>query len=124
MSGNIFQSWTEATSDLSTPVAAFNKLAVENMEKVAELQFASAKFYTDLGIKQLKSVAQIEDAESARAFTTGAVELAGEINKKILEDGKKLTDIGNEYKTELEDLFSKQQEKTTAKASPAKAANK
>lgn len=119
MSENIFQSWNENAQNLLNPIHELNKAAINNLAKVTEIQFSSAKYFTDLGINQMREVASIEDLETARSFTTKSIELAGEVNKKILEDGKKFADLGSSLKSDVETIFSKAKEAKSAKENKA-----
>lgn len=120
MSENIFQSFNENTTNLLNPIHELNKAAINNLAKVSEIQFSSAKYLADLSISQLKEAASIENVEGARDFTTKSIELAGEINKKILEDGKKFAEVGSEFKSDIENIFNQAKDGKAAKAKTGK----
>ncbi len=107
MSENIFQSWNENTQNILNPIHELNKAAINNLAKITEIQFSSAKYFTDLSLNQMRAAAGIENIEGAKSFTSKSIELAGEINKKILEDGKKIAELGSEFKSDVETIFSK-----------------
>ena len=106
MSNNIFNSMNTGVNKLMAPISGLNKTAIDNLAKVAELQFSTAKYLADVGVNQLKAVADVDNLESARSFATKSIELAGQINKKLLEDSQKYFSLGAEFKSGVKNIFT------------------
>ncbi len=106
MSDTIIDSMSTGAHRLTAPISGLNKTAIDNLAKVAELQFSMAKYLADVGINQLKAAAQINNLESARSFAAKSIELAGQVNKKFLDESQQFLCLGTEFKRGVVDLFT------------------
>lgn len=125
MQETILNAFSEQAKSMFTPLAKFNSLMVENMEKLTEFQINAAKGYAEMGLAQMKSAAEIKDLESARNFTSAQAETASTLNKKVIEDAKILSDMALNFKAQIEGIMEEVRTTaaTTATAAP-KAAKK
>ena len=105
MSDNLIESISSGTKNIITPLNNLNRTAIENLSKIAELQFSTAKYLADIGINQLKAAAEIDNLDSARSFATNSLELARQVNKKLLDDSQKLFSLSSGFKGEIQNLF-------------------
>ena len=119
MQENILNAFAEQTKNLYSPMQKFSALCVGNMEKMTEFQLNAIKSYADAGIGQLKKAAEIKDADTLRTFSSSQAEATTELNKKIMEDAKALSDIATEFKTQVEAIWEEARP-TTAKATDKK----
>ena len=106
MSDTIIDSMSTGAHRLTAPISSLNKTAIDNLAKVAELQFSMAKYLADVGINQLKAATQVNNLESARSFATKSIELAGQVNKKFLDESQQFLCLGTEFKRGVVDLFT------------------
>jgi phasin family protein len=113
MSNTIFDSMNTGAHKLIAPISGLNKTAIDNLAKVAELQFSTAKYLADVGINQLKAAADIDDLESARAFASNSITLAGQVNKKLLDESQKFFSLGAELKSGVANIFTFTPEQAT-----------
>ncbi|MBE0483806.1 MAG: phasin family protein [Bacterioplanes sp.] len=126
MQENILNAFTEQAKNMYAPMAKFNSLFVENMEKMTDFQLNAIKAYAEMGLDQMKKASEIKDADSVRTFTASQAEAATALNKKIMEDAKALSDMAMEFKTQVEGLVEEARATaattatTAAKAAPAK----
>ncbi len=109
---NLYQPWTKLTS-----------LWVSNLESMSNFQLEAMAGYSKMGIEQLKKAIDIKDAESYQAFTVAQSEMAETVNKKIMEDGKHLTEITQQFVNKAESIWRESMpEKTPAAATSKKKA--
>lgn len=101
---NLFATAVEQTQPFMTPVAKANQLAVANLEKLVTLQMDALRTYVDLGLKQLKAVAEISDPESLKAFYASQLGVAGTVRQKVMDDVKALTELGTDFKAQCDTL--------------------
>ena len=85
-------------------VVKFNKLAVVKLEKLTHLQLDTYKAFTELTLDQLKAVAEVSDSESLKALWEKQVNVVNKV--RVQQNGyvKALTDLGNEFNSELKQL--------------------
>lgn len=119
MQENIMNAFAEQAKSFSTPLSKLNSLMVGNMEKMTEFQLNAIKSYADMTMSQMKKAVDVKDAESMREFSSAQAEVAGTVNKKIMEDAKALSDIATEFKTQVEAIWEEARP-TTAKATDKK----
>ena len=120
MSDNIFESINTGTKNIITPLKGINKTAIDNLSKIAELQFSTAKYLADIGINQLKAVAEIDNLDSARSFATNSLDLARQVNKKLLDDSQKLFSLSAGFKGDIQNLFKHTESAANQAADSAK----
>ena len=121
MQDNIINAFTEQAKNFSEPMAKFNALLVDNMEKMTEFQLNTIKSYASISIGQLKKAADVKDADSLKNFSSTQTEVSATVNKKIMEDAKVISEMANDFKTKVEAIW-KEARPATAKASDKKAA--
>ncbi|HEY3700084.1 MAG TPA: hypothetical protein VGK97_12170 [Spongiibacteraceae bacterium] len=94
---------------LST-IGDLNKLAIDKIEEMSKLNLSSASYFSELGIKQMRGVTSIKDAESLRKFTADSISLSGEVAKKMLDDSKAWMGVGGDMKDKITDMFTSKDE--------------
>ncbi len=118
MQENIMNAFTEQAKSFSEPMAKFNSLLVDNMEKMMDFQLNTIKSYASININQIKKAADVKDAESLRTFSSAQAEVAATVNKKIMEDAKSISDMANDFKAQVEGIWQE------ARPAAAKASEK
>ena len=124
MQESILNAFTEQAKTMYAPMAKFNSLFVENMEKMTEFQLNAIKSYSEMGMEQMKKAADVQDADSMRSFTATQAESASALNKKIMEDAKALSDMAMDFKTQVETIMEEARSTAAATATTAKPATK
>ena len=107
------------------PVIKANKVAVTNLEKLVNFQMSAMQAYVDMGLDQLRAVAEINSPQTLQAFMSKQVEASNVLRQKVLDDTKALVDLSNGFKddfTKLAEANVKEFVKATPKAPVKKAA--
>lgn len=99
------------------PVVKTNKLAVAQLERLVSFQMSTMQTYVDLGLEQLRAIAEINSPQSLQAFWGKQVEVANSLRQKVLDDTKALVDLGNGMKDEFTKL-AEDNAKEFTKAAP------
>ncbi len=118
MQENLINAFSKQAKNMYAPLSKFNSLMVDNMEKMTEFQINTIKSYADIGMGQIKSVTQIKDAESLQSFSSSQAEVAAQVNKKIMDDAKVLSEMANDFKGKIEAIMA--EAKPTAEKAPEK----
>lgn len=87
------------------PVQELNALAVENVEKILNLQLKRLEETTKLGIEQMKAVASIKDVEGFQGFMSRYAESLRQIGERTAEDVRAVYELGNSYTTQAQRIF-------------------
>lgn len=124
MQENIMNAFTEQAKSFYSPLNKLNSLMVGNMEKMTEFQLNAIKSYADITMSQMKKAVDVKDADSMREFSSAQAEVAGTVNKKIMEDAKALSDIATEFKTQVEAIWEEARPTTAKAAATDKKASK
>jgi len=122
MQDNIINAFSEQAKTMYAPLTKFNELMVQNMEKMTEFQLNTIKSYAELSIDQMKKAVEVKDVESLRTFSTSQVEVASNVNKKIMEDAKTLSDMATDFKDKMEAIWKDSTVAKAAEKKPAKSA--
>ena len=84
------------------PVKELNTLAVNNIEKLLDLQLKFIEESTKAGVESLKSAAAFNDAEGFKDYVNAQVETSKQLTEKAIEDSKTALELGNSYATEVQ----------------------
>jgi phasin family protein len=104
MYNEMFSKLFEGANALPPPLVKTNKLVVSELEKVANFQMGVTRYYLDIVLNQLKAATEITDAQSLQAFVQSQVEVANTLRQKMMDDAKVLTDLGNSFKADFDNL--------------------
>ena len=114
MNDKLFETFADQTKMFFDPLKQVNQTFVSQLEKLSDFQIESIKSYSEIGINRLKSVIEVEDNQTIQEFAKTEMDFMNNINQKLLEDAKRLSDIGNEFKSEVEDLLKENMNQATA----------
>lgn len=117
MSNQLFDTLTEQSQSFFEPLVAANKLMMDKLQKMVDMQVKAAPGYAELQMKQLQKVSTIKDADSFKQFWDGQVAASDELREKVLADSKAFSDLGVSFLTELSALAEKNVNGFAAKVS-------
>jgi phasin family protein len=117
----VMDSLKEKASSFMASAAELNSFAIDKLEEMMKMNVASASYYGELGIRQMRAMSELRDLESMHKFTGDSISLSGEIVKKMLDDSKAWMNLGTEVKEKVTGIFSKGDE-VEIKKKPAKPA--
>lgn len=105
-----YQTWLSS-------IAEINNLTIDQLEKITEKQIDSTKYFTGLGIRQLKAIQGAGSIDGIKTLANESVSLTGNITKKLIEDSQEGIALGNDYKEKLLTILNANSDnKTTKKA--------
>lgn len=119
---SVVETFKDKASDFLSSAGDLNRLAIDKVEEATKLNLASATYFSNIGIKQLRALSGVRDLESAQKFTADSISLSGEIVKKVLDDSKAWLNLGADVKDRVSDIFSHAQEVDSRKKSVVKSA--
>lgn len=124
MNDKLFETFTAQTKMFFSPLKQINQAFASQLDKLSEFQIESIRSYSEIGLSRLKSAIEMEDMQTAQEFAKGEMDFMNNINQKLLDDAKTLTDIGNEFKAEVDELLQQGLSQTTSAARGAKSKTK
>jgi|APFre7841882630_1041343.scaffolds.fasta_scaffold111450_1 phasin family protein len=116
MNNDLFSKVSEPFKAFPAPVAKANKLCVNSLEKLVDLQMTTLRYYVDLGMAQLKEAAEVSSPEAMQAFLNSRVEVLNTLRQKVMDDAKALADLSAGFKTEFDSLAKESTAELTPKA--------
>lgn len=108
---DIFKTLNDQSQSAFEPVVKFNQLVAKNFSELTNLQLDSARQYADIGLAQMHLNSQIKDVQSLVSSGTKQLETMTRISQQMIEDGKKLGNLANDFKSELDKLVTETVEK-------------
>jgi len=88
------------------PVKQLNALAIENVEKLIDIQLKALNDNTRIGVEQLKSASEIKDAESLKAYFTNQAEIAKTVSERFVKDTQAAIELGTSYGNEIQNVLN------------------
>ncbi|QTL35520.1 MULTISPECIES: phasin family protein [Pseudoalteromonas] len=115
MYNDLMKTLTEQSEQFFSPAIKFNQLVAKNIEQLAQIQLDATENFTKTSVEQLKTAAEVKDVKSFIDFNASQLTAMNKLSQQMIDDGQKLTQLGNEFKEHL-DAISKDSVKATAKA--------
>ena len=84
------------------PVQELNTLAIENIEKLVNMQVKRFEETAKLGVEQLKAAAAVKDVDGMKDFFTAYAEAVRALSEKTIEDVRTVFELGNAYSNEAQ----------------------
>lgn len=79
------------------PAKELNKLVLKNAEKLLDMQIASMKSYSKLGLDSWKAALDVSDVASFQDYAGRQREMTQVVMKQVAEDAKAVAEMGNGY---------------------------
>ena len=108
---DIFKTLNDQSQNAFEPMVKFNQLVAKNFSELTNLQLDSARQYADIGLAQMHLNSQVKDVQSLVNSGTKQLETMTRISQQMIEDGKKLANLANDFKSELDKLVTETIEK-------------
>ena len=110
------------------PVKEMNALALENVEKLLDIQLKSINDTTRLGVEQLKSASDIKDIDGLKQYFTNQAELVKSLGERFVKDTQAALELGTSYTDKVQQIMTETikpetiMKAATARTEPATAA--
>lgn len=107
------------------PVREINTLALENVEKLLDIQLKSINDTSRLGLEQLKSAADIKDVDGLKKYFTEQAEMVKTLGERFVKDSQAALELGVSYTDKVQQVVADTiKQEAPATATPARAAAK
>lgn len=106
---SVVDTFKDKASDLMSSAGDFNALMIDKVEEATKLNLASATYFSNIGVRQMRALSGIRDLDSMQKFTADSISLSGEIIKKVLDDSKAWMNIGADVKDRVSGIFKSQE---------------
>jgi len=87
------------------PARDFAGIALDHLEKLADLQQEAVNAYADIGIKQVRSALDINDQAGIRAFVEGQQNLARTVGERVKGDADKVAALNQATAEKVQKAF-------------------
>ncbi|GAA3527638.1 phasin family protein [Zobellella aerophila] len=108
---DMFKTFNDQTETAFGPVVKFNQLVTKNFTDLTNLQLEAARQYAEIGLSQLQVSSQVKDVQSLMASSSKQLETMTKISQQMIEDGKKVAELAQEFKAGVEALVAEAQKK-------------
>lgn len=83
------------------PWTKLNKAFLKNAEQMTEFSLNTMRSYSEIGLDNLRQVAEIDSPESAKEFSNKQAEMLNGISQQMLADAQRLTELGKSMQEEV-----------------------
>jgi phasin family protein len=119
---SVVETFKDKASDFISSAGDLNKLVIDKVEEATKLNLASATYFSNIGIRQLRAMSGIRDLDSMQKFTADSISLSGEVVKKVLDDGKAWLSLGADVKDRVSNIFKSHEDTEGKKKTAVKSA--
>ena len=96
---------TDTLKKSTEPVTRFNKLLMDTVSRVGEMQMASIKDYMSMAGDQARQATQIRDYEDLQKYLSNQAETLSTIMEKANEDLQEMQRMAEEFRQEATEVF-------------------
>ncbi|NLJ91854.1 MAG: phasin family protein [Aeromonadales bacterium] len=111
MYSNMFQHLNMNSEQTFAPLLKYNALVTKNFTDLTNLQLDAARQYADIGLSQLQAGSQVKDVQGLMSLGSKQLETMTRLSQQMIADGKKLSELAQEFKVGLENLAAEAQQK-------------
>ncbi|NIC06255.1 phasin family protein [Billgrantia bachuensis] len=79
------------------PARAFTALSIDYTEKLVNAQLEAAKAYSDTTLAQLRSLAEVKDAEGLKSYLEGQQAVAKDLTERLKGDAGKVVALQQDF---------------------------
>ena len=106
------------------PAREINALALDNVEKLLDIQLKSINDTARLSVEQLKSAADIKDVDSLKKYFTDQAEIVKALGERFIKDSQAALELGVSYTDKVQQIVTETiKPDTTVEATTAKTAS-
>lgn len=98
--------FNENTQKIFAPWINLNKAIVKNAEQMAEFSLSTLRTYTEMGLDNMRQLAEIDSTEAARNFSSKQPDVLSHLSQQILADAQRLTELGSQMQDEVMNVMS------------------
>lgn len=98
--------FNENTQKIFAPWINLNKAIVKNAEQMAEFSLSTLRTYTEMGLDNMRQLAEIDSTEAARNFSSKQPDVLSHLSQQILADAQRLTELGSQMQDEVMNVLS------------------
>ncbi len=97
--------FTDTLKKGTEPVTRFNKLLMDTVGRVGEMQMASLKDYMSMASDQARQATQIRDYEDLQKYLSNQAETFSSIMEKANDDLQEMQRMAEEFRQEASEVF-------------------
>jgi len=90
------------TEKYIAPVQELSALAIENFEKLLNMQVKRFEETAKMGVEQMKAAAAVKNVDGMKDFFTAYAEAVRALSEKTIEDVRTAFELGNSYTNEAQ----------------------
>lgn len=83
------------------PWTKLNQAFLKNAEVMTEFSLTTMKSYSEIGLENMRQVAEIDSPESAKNFNDKQAEMLNTISQQMLSDAQRMTELGSSMHDEV-----------------------
>lgn len=93
--------FNESTQKMFEPWTKLNQAFLRNAEVMTEFSLTTMKSYSEIGLENMRQVAEIDSPESAKNFNDKQAEMLNNISQQMLSDAQRMTELGSSMHDEV-----------------------
>ena len=105
-SNDYINQFNENTQKIFAPWSNLNKAIAKNAEQMAEFSLSTLRTYTEMGLDNMRQLAEIDSTEAARNFSSKQPDVLSHLSQQILADAQRLTELGSQMQDEVMQVMS------------------
>ena len=88
------------------PIREINALALDNVEKLLDIQLKSINDTTRQAVERMKSATEINDADSLKKYFVDQTELVKSLGERFIKDSQTAMELGVSYTDKVQQIVT------------------
>ncbi len=109
---NQFNQFNGESQKMFEPWTKLNQAFLKNAEMMTEFSLSTMKSYAEMGLENMRQVADIDSPEAAKDFSEKQAEMLNGISQKMLADAQRMTELGTSMHDEVMKVMGEAQGQT------------
>ncbi len=105
MQESFIQAYSDQVMKQYQSMIQLNTFWLTNIEKGLDLQIDALNEYSNITLEQAKNIADFKSLEDFESFHARSTKISESLNKRILADNKKLTNLTQEMVSDAENIW-------------------
>lgn len=101
---NAFNDFSENCESMFSPLNKCNEIVSKNVSDLIQFQVSALTSYSNIALASLKALGEVKDLTSLTQFNSKQMENGTKVSKQCTEDYKKINEIANTLKSDVESL--------------------
>jgi phasin family protein len=108
MFAQVMNGFVEQSKVWFEPAFEFNRIALNQLQKLGQKQLAMTNDYAGIGLEQLQKASQLQQLDEVTKLAEEQLKTSADVSRKVMEDAQSWVTLGQEMSNEWQQFMASQ----------------